>query len=153
MKGLLLEGCTTFFIIKQILKKADMIHQLNYCWSSNSFTIWSLKIDLQVSVVMYAYYNFCVDFICKLFFFTFQRSWLVGLPYKYILNSGQLNKHEFVRQQVQHCGSSFVSEPSLFADRSVTQQAVNERRLASLTLPGFIHPGTDGRSVVEAWRP
>ncbi len=35
----------------------------------------------------------------------------------------------------------------------MTQHAVNEKRLASHTLPGFIHPGTDGRSVAEAWRP
>jgi len=42
---------------------------------------------------------------------------------------------------------------SLSVDRSVTQHAVNEKVLTSHTLPGFIHPGTDGSSVAEAWHP
>lgn len=46
-----------------------------------------------------------------------------------------------------------LCQGTLSVDRSVTQHAVNEKMLTSHTLPGFIHPGTDGRSVAEAWHP
>lgn len=121
----------------------------------NKFQFWiSILSNFNYFVVFKHIPSFCVESSLQtVFLYLFLKVLISGSPYQYIFSWGRLNKHEFVRQQVRHCGSSFVSGHSLSVDRSVTQHAVNEKMLTSHTLPGFIHPGTDGRSVAEAWRP
>lgn len=47
--------------------------------------------------------------LCIFFHASLSRVLICGSPCKYIFSSGRRNKHEFVRQQVQHCRPSFVS--------------------------------------------